>query len=384
MKDKLKKDMGKGVYLHIPFCKAKCHYCDFNSFSCAEKHIPEYFKALNKEIELCSQSLGEGTVKTIFIGGGTPSYVDEEYIRELLYKLRSYTKIEPEAEISIEANPGTLSFKKLSAYRQMGINRLSMGLQAWQNELLKAAGRIHSREEFVENYNQARAAGFNNINIDIIFGLPGQTGEQWETTVNNIIEMAPEHVSCYSLKIEEGTLFGKKYEAGELEPASDELDRNMYYTAVDKLSGAGFKHYEISNFALPGYECRHNITYWKAERYIGLGAGAHSYIEDCRFNNLCDIGGYIDRINAGVLPRENMEEIDEKESISEYIIMGLRLTEGLDGKKFKKRYNKDMFELYRESIDKLERQQLIKISGTKIKLTSKGLDLANTVMVEFI
>ncbi len=378
----VKKDIG--VYIHVPFCKSKCFYCDFNSYACAESSIPEYFSAVKKEMGLYTDSLKELEIGTVFIGGGTPSYVAPEYLNETLNLLRTYGHIQAEAEISIETNPGTLSYDKLAAYRDMGINRLSIGLQAWQEPILKSIGRIHSRGEFLENYRQARKAGFENINVDLIFGLPGQTLAQWEETIHQVLSLQPEHISCYSLKVEEGTLFGERLEAGELKMIEDELDREMYYLAVEKLKKAGLKHYEISNFARPGYECRHNLIYWKAEEYIGIGAGAHSYFDENRYSSYNDIKDYVEQLKNGLLPQENKEFISKTESISEYIILGLRLIKGVRSSDFQARYNEDLFHLYKETIGKLQGRGLLQADEKGIRLTPKGLDLANEVMAEFI
>lgn len=373
-----------GLYIHIPFCKSKCYYCDFNSLACAEGFIPGYFEALKEELRLCSESLKNREIETVFIGGGTPSYVDPAYIYETLASIQQFGAIKKDAEISIETNPGTLSYEKLAAYRAMGINRLSIGLQAWQNPLLKSIGRIHCREEFVNNYQQARKAGFRNINIDLMFGLLGQSLQQWEETLDNVLLLQPEHISAYSLKVEEGTVFGDRYEAGELVPVEDELDREMYYKAIEKLILYGMKHYEISNFALPGYECRHNKIYWEAGEYIGIGAGAHSYSKNYRYNNHSGIENYVSEVKNGRLPQENLEFISKRESISEYIILGLRFVDGINLRDFQNRYGEDIFELYGGTIRRFTDKKLLLVQENQMKLTAKGLDFANDVMAEFL
>ena len=373
-----------GLYIHIPFCKAKCFYCDFNSFACMEDFIPAYFDALKKEIELYKDRLRGYTIKSIFIGGGTPSCVDHRYINELMSQCSQNFCIEENAEISIETNPGTLTEEKLTNYNLLGINRISMGLQAWQDRLLKKIGRIHDNHVFVENFNQARKAGFKNINVDLIFGLPSQSKQDWVETIRNILDMQPEHLSCYSLKIEDDTAFGRQLEAGELIPVEDELDREMYYAAKEMITGSGYEHYEISNFAKPGYLCKHNLIYWKAETYIGLGAGAHSYLEGKRFNNIAPVVEYIDYLKGGSVPSGGFEIIGREEEISEYMILGLRLTDGIDIHEFRDRFNRDLFELYGEQIKRLSGKNLLKFQEDKIMLTSKGLDLANEAFIEFL
>lgn len=377
-------DKSIGLYIHIPFCKAKCFYCDFNSFPGMESHVKPYFEALKSEIRLYREKLDGYTVSTIFIGGGTPSLVDTQYIYEIISLCRSMFNIQKGAEITIETNPGTLSYDKLASYKAVAINRLSMGLQAWQNRILKSIGRIHSAEEFMENFNLAQRVGFKNINIDLIFGLPGQSINDWKVTLDNVVRQNPGHISCYSLKIEEGTVFGERCESGQMVPADDELDREMYSLACDKLEKHGYKHYEISNFARPGFECRHNLIYWNIGKYIGMGAGAHSYFEDNRFNNPYGVTGYIDSISMGGIPSENIQPIDRSESIKEFIILGLRLLDGINTDEFERRFGEDISKLFEKQLEKLLSRELIEIDGKFIKLSPSGLDLANQVFMEFI
>ncbi|MDP4091869.1 MAG: radical SAM family heme chaperone HemW [Bacillota bacterium] len=373
-----------GLYIHVPFCMKKCNYCDFNSFAAADKLIPEYFKAVEKEIQLYSDCIKDYSIKSVFIGGGTPSYVDSKYVRSLLDKSRQYFRIKPDIEITIETNPGTLTYDKLEAYRSAGMNRLSIGLQAWQNDLLKYLGRIHSSEDFSKNFLLARKSGFENINVDLIFGIPGQTLEDWKETLASVIEYNPSHLSCYSLKIEEGTPFGKELEAGTLVPVEDELDREMYWTAIDFLSNNGYKHYEISNFARTGYECIHNLVYWNAEEYIGIGAGAHSYFNGSRYNNEYGIKQYITRLNENVIPIVEKDDIGFDEAMSEYMILGLRLVDGINELDFKSRFKKELNEVYGKEIYKLKGKGFIEQENGMVKLTKLGLDLANQVFIEFI
>jgi oxygen-independent coproporphyrinogen III oxidase len=373
-----------GLYIHIPFCKAKCHYCDFNSFAGRDNYIPAYFDAIKREIELYSEKLKEYSFKTIFIGGGTPSLVDTNYIYQIINTCFTDLNINKSAEISIETNPGTLSYSKLEAFNKMGINRLSIGLQAWQNNLLAKLGRIHNNKEFSDNFKQAKNVGFKNINVDLIFGIPGQTLKDWQNTLNKVIELEPLHISCYSLKIEEGTIFGERLMNGELTELDDETDREMYHSAVEILGANNYNHYEISNFAKCGFECKHNLVYWNAEEYVGIGAGAHSYLDGKRFNNEYDIEKYISLVSEGGIYIENEQLIDENEMIVEFIILGLRLVEGISINEFKVRFNKDLFDTFGGQIQKLLKKQLIVLDGDRVKLTTLGLDLANRVFMEFI
>ncbi len=373
-----------GLYVHIPYCRQKCSYCDFNSYASMEGTVPEYFNALNNEISSYSDMLQGFTVKTVFMGGGTPSYVDSKYMHPLMSSLNRHMNIEGDAEISIETNPGTLTEKKLSVYREAGINRLSIGLQAWQNSLLKYLGRIHNIEDFITNYKLALKAGFNNINVDLIFGIPGQSIKDWTDTIDNISQLDITHLSCYSLKIEEGTPFGLQLEKGKLKAVEDELDREMYWLAIEKLRNNGFKQYEISNFAREGYECRHNLVYWNAEEYVGFGAGAHSYFNKKRFNNVGDIHRYSSLINNNESTIENVQAIDEQDSMSEYMILRLRLVEGVLSKDFEQRFGVALSTKYSKQIERLVSSGLADFNGNKLRLTQKGLDLANQAFVEFI
>jgi len=374
-----------GLYIHIPFCRSKCFYCDFNSFPGKEHLIPSYFEALKEEIGQYGRSLENCHIGSVFIGGGTPSLVEARWIYELMNVCYHRFNMNEGAEVSIEANPGTLAYEKLMLYKAMGINRLSIGLQAWQDRLLKSLGRIHTIDEFVGNYKLARKAGFRNINVDLIFGLPGQTLNDWTRTVLNTIKLEPEHISCYSLKIEDGTEFAKRLETGELAPADDELDRRMYYFAVERLEECGYRHYEISNFAKPGYVCRHNIIYWKAEEYLGVGAGAHSYLNGRRFNNICRVEDYISAVLYGQFsPIENEQLIDKGEEMSEFMMLGFRLTDGVSEDEFNDRFGCDAFSIFGRQLEKLLKKQLIEVGGGRIKLSVLGLDMANQVFMEFV
>ena len=377
-------DRELGIYVHIPFCRAKCHYCDFNSYPGMEAMIPGYFDALNTEAELYGEKARDKAIKTVFIGGGTPSLVDSRHLYNLMNGLKSSFHISGGAEISIETNPGTLDYGKLMAYRAMGINRLSMGLQAWQDGLLKKLGRIHRAREFSENFQLARKVGFKNINVDLIFGIPGQTFKDWVETLEKVVDLGAAHISCYSLKIEEGTEFGDRLEREELIPMEDELDREMYYEAVERLGKHGYRHYEISNFALEGCECRHNLIYWKGESYVGLGAGAHSYYGGKRYNDIYNVEAYISRMKNRTIPMENIEEIKPEDEIAEYMILGLRLIEGIGKKEFKQRFDSNIRDLFGTRLDALIKKQLLVEDGDRIRLTPKGLDLANEVFIEFI
>ncbi|HEX2925734.1 MAG TPA: radical SAM family heme chaperone HemW [Ruminiclostridium sp.] len=373
-----------GLYIHVPFCGSKCNYCDFNSYTGKLNLADNYFASMKEEIKHYEAEMRYYLIDTIFIGGGTPSIVDERYISEILEECRSVFNISPDCEINIESNPGTLNTEKLKAYRKAGINRISMGLQAYQNDLLAYLGRCHNHSDFIESVKNAKAAGFSNINADVIFGIPGQTMDAWKETLRQLIQLDINHISAYSLKIEEGTKFGSMEEAGKLTAVDDELDREMYHYAIDFLDENGLKQYEISNFAKDGFECKHNLTYWKCVDYLGLGAGAHSYLKDIRFCNEISVEGYIDYLNHGEKPVDERFALEFTDKMSEYMFLGLRLTRGVTGAEFHELFNQDMFSKYADAFSRLEGRKLIEIKGDSVRLTRLGLDLANQVFVEFV
>ncbi len=373
------------IYIHIPFCMSKCLYCDFNSFSGLDNLIESYFYALEKEIIYYSFAAKGKNVKTVFIGGGTPSYVDARYMSSTLNHLKDNFKINKDAEISIESNPGTLDRIKLGEYVNAGFNRLSIGLQSTHEHLLETLGRKHRTEDFLKSVNTARQEGLQNNNVDLIFGIPGQTLSQWEDTIKYIIALNIEHISCYSLKIEKGTPFYEALGKKAIVAVSDEIDREMYHMAVKMLCENGYEHYEISNFAREGSRCMHNIAYWKCEEYIGMGAGAHSFYNNKRFNNVNNVREYILRMEKDKSPPvENILNIDFEESMSEYMIMGLRKADGISEKSFKKRFDVALFSVYEDEINKLLKKGFLQKTDKGFKLSYSGLDLANKVFIEFI
>lgn len=370
-----------GLYIHIPFCMKKCLYCDFNSYEGRERDGEAYEKALIEEIEMYRRKF-DLTYKTVFIGGGTPTVIDYFLIGSVMEKVMPY--VVPDGEISMECNPGTVTHDSLKYYRSIGINRLSIGLQAWQDSLLKKIGRIHSVDDFLKTYENARKAGFANINADVMFALPGQTMDMWQETVKNICRLGVEHISCYSLKLEEGTKLYEMSEKGLIALPDEDLDREMYDYAVRSFEECGYRQYEISNFAKPGFQCRHNLIYWHNEEYIGAGAGSHSKLNGRRFWNTGDIKGYIDKVEEGGLPVEGEETLSRKEDMWETIFLALRLNEGLDIKVFEAEYNVNFKEKYRYQLKKLSDSGLIQIVDSRLMLTKKGRDLANMVFMEFM
>jgi len=375
-----------GLYIHIPFCKRKCHYCDFISFSGKEKLIEEYINSLKKEINDYRTNKEDYLIQTIYFGGGTPSYIESKYIIDILKELKQKFNISKDAEITIEINPGTVDEQKLQDYYNSGINRISFGLQSTKSELLKVIGRIHSYASFLDAYNLARKVGFKNINVDLMIGLPVQTLEDVQKDLEKIVQLKPEHISVYSLIVEEGTTIEQKINNKELYLPSEELERKMYWKVKNTLEEKEYKHYEISNFAKSGYESKHNLSCWNQEEYIGFGLAAHSYINNKRYSNTEELEKYILGVDAHIDPQiKTIHEIQSKEDkMKEYMLLSLRKIEGIKISEFKNKFVDNPIYLYRESLNKLATQELIEIDINSIKLTDKGIDLANIVWEEFV
>lgn len=377
-----------GIYIHIPFCKQKCYYCDFISYSNKCSEVKEYIESLKKEIE--EFDFSNYKVTSIYIGGGTPSYIDSIYIVEILSELKEKLKCNliefKDIEITIEVNPGTVDTKKLNDYKKLGINRLSIGLQSTKNDILKKIGRIHTYQEFLEIYKLARETGFKNINIDLMIGIPGQKIGDLKNTLQDIIKLEPEHISVYSLIIEENTPIEKMLENGEIKLPDEDLERNMYWYVKNTLELNGYNHYEISNFAKLGKESRHNLNCWNQEEYIGFGVAAHSYLNGIRFSNTINVEEYIQHIENN--RKEENIQIEESQSLedkkNEFMMLGFRKIQGVDIARFKEKFIDNPIFLYRENLNKLVEEGLIEVDLNHIKLTNKGIDLANLVFEEFV
>jgi len=368
------------LYIHIPFCKQKCFYCDFPSYAKKDELIKDYIFALCKEIkERCNGY----KIRSLFIGGGTPTYLDEVELEILMDAIKGLNFI-PNAEKSIECNPGTVNKKKLEIMKNGGINRLSFGLQTTKNDLLNSIGRIHSFEEFKRNYYLARDIGFNNINIDMMFGLPKQGVNDWMSSLDAVVKLNPEHISAYSLIIEEGTVFHKLYEEDKLSLPLEEEERRMYEEGRKFLIESGYNQYEISNYAKAGKECFHNKVYWRCEDYIGVGASASSYIENKRIKNLDNLEEYIKKINKNEKATEEEYENTEKDNMEEFMFMGLRMIEGIEEKEFKNRFGVEVDDLYKNVIDKNIKRGLLIRKGGKIHLSQVGIEVSNVVMSDMI
>lgn len=375
------------LYLHIPFCVKKCAYCDFLSGPLDEGTREKYVNALIKEICGYGDLTHKYHVTTIFLGGGTPSILESTQIIRIFDALSRTFHIAGDAEITIEANPGTVTVEKLEAYKQCGINRISFGLQTTNNEELKLLGRIHTYEEFLESYQLARDCKFDNINVDLISAIPKQTVESWEESLKKVIALVPEHISAYSLIVEDGTPFANVYGEGcpgEHDLPSEETERAIYYRTEEVLEVAGYCRYEISNYAKKGKECRHNLGYWERKEYLGIGLGAASLVDNVRYKNTDDLLFYIEHSSDLGAIQENVEQLSVKEQMEEFMFLGLRKMEGISISEFKNAFGRSMEACYGEQIRVLTEQGLLKQKGGRLMLTKQGIDVSNYVFGEFL
>lgn len=377
------------IYIHIPFCVRKCAYCDFLSGPADDKTMEHYVEKLIDEIGAhgTCDSLKGTMVTTIFFGGGTPSILTGGQMQRIMTALKECFPIAEDAEISMEANPGTVTKEKLEFYKQAGINRISFGLQSADNEELKLLGRIHTWEGFLESFQLARECGFDNINVDLISAIPKQTVKSWETSVRQVISLNPEHISAYSLIVEEGTPFFEKYgegREGECQLPSEEDEREMYHRTETLLKEAGYHRYEISNYAKEGKECQHNLGYWERKNYLGIGLGASSLMDNVRYKNTDELECYIR--HAGELPKiqENREVLSRIEQMEEFLFLGLRKIQGISVKEFEDTFEQTLEECYGENIARMQNEQLLTMEDGFLKLTKKGIDISNFVFVEIL
>ncbi|MCC3867579.1 radical SAM family heme chaperone HemW [Terrisporobacter mayombei] len=373
-----------GLYVHIPFCISKCKYCDFNSYKLNLDEKRKYLNALQREMKFYEEEIRGKEIDTIFIGGGTPSILNQEEIRFLFDNIKNNFNIKNNAEITMECNPGTLTLNKLKTMKECGVNRLSIGLQAVQNNHLEYIGRIHTYEEFEKNYYQAKEVGFKNINIDLMYALPNQSKKDWMESLEKIVKLNPTHISAYSLILEEDTELFKMYERKEFKLLDEDTDIEMYEYTINYLKSHGYNQYEISNYSKEGFECKHNILYWKCENYLGLGASASGFLNETRYNNLSELNKYENIINSFKKPIEWEEKLCIKDKIEESIFLGLRMNEGIKFRDFNEKYNINFKEVYEKEINKLKKMKLIKISDEGMILTQKGREISNSVFVEFI
>lgn len=420
------------LYLHIPFCLRKCAYCDFLSFAAPEREYRAYVEKLIEEIHGQREHFQEYRVTTIFVGGGTPSILPGELIEELFAAVYACFDVAEEAEITIEANPGTLTMEKLETYLECGVNRLSLGLQSADDQELACLGRAHTYDDFLKSYQRARQAGFTNINVDLMSALPGQDLHSWKTTLRKVLMLRPEHISAYSLIIEEGTPYYVRYgEGGAGQPGADrdkdgcldgtcqdpgpaqmdapafwtgpgltgrrmllsalpelpdeDTDREIYHAAKEILAEHGYERYEISNYAKPGRQCRHNIGYWTGKAYLGLGLGASSYVFGHRFHNTADLEEYLaaDLTIPGAVSQD-IQELTLEDRMEEFMFLGLRMMQGVDGSEFLGRFGQNMWNVYGDVFQKLQEQGLIQVEYPVVRLTDLGIDVSNVVLSQFL
>lgn len=367
------------LYIHIPFCVRKCAYCDFLSGPADYEAQKSYKEALIREIENV-ESFADSEVSSIFIGGGTPSVFSEQWMAEVLEKVYTHFNVRQDAEISIEANPGTVDLGKLAVYRQAGINRISFGCQSGDNRELKLLGRIHTWEEFRESFSMAREAGFSNINVDLMSGLPGQSLASWEDSLYKTAQLKPEHISAYSLIIEEGTPFASQ----KLELPDEEEERNMYERTREILEDWGYHQYEISNYARPGRECRHNLGYWQRKEYLGLGLGSASLVGETRFSNTRNMENYLNNSDSAAKIREEREILTVQEQMEEFMFLGLRMTEGISVTEFREVFGVSLEQIYGKVLEKYKKLELLEERGGRLRLTRKGISVSNPVLADFL
>lgn len=382
-------DKSLELYVHIPFCVRKCEYCDFLSAPAGADTQQEYVRNLLLEIEQKGVRCTDYEVTTIFFGGGTPSILKAGWIADILDAIHRNFKVRKDAELTIECNPGTLTFEKLSIYKSAGINRISVGLQSASDAELRELGRVHTYEDFLKSYDLIRKKGFSNVNIDLMAALPGQTLKSYEQTLRRVLALKPEHISAYSLIIEEGTPFYEKYEADELlrekgeKPQilpSEETERLMYERTKELLLAHGYERYEISNYARKGYACRHNVGYWRRENYLGFGLGSASLLENERFHNTTDLTDYL----GGDYLAYEQEKLDKKSQMEEFMFLGLRMTEGISTECFRQTFGLTVELVYGPVLEQQIADQLLRKEDGRIFLTERGLDVSNYVMAQFL
>ena len=370
------------VYIHIPFCATKCHYCAFNTYTFHKEQAKAYLTALRTEIALYASETNP--LQTIFIGGGTPSILSTNALAQLFTDIHQHFQITPDAEITVECNPGTVDAEKLRVMRDNGVNRLSFGLQAMQDDTLKQLGRIHTVAEFLESYHLAREGGFENINIDLIFALPDQTMDAWHHTLNEVISLEPDHISAYNLVMEETTPFYEWWQAGELHLPTEDTEADMFQYTIETLTAHGYEHYEICNFARPNRAARHNLVYWDNQPCIGLGTGAWGYVNGTRYSNIRGIAPYIAELSQRNKPIADTERLTGHAEKAETLMLALRKREGISLEDYQNRFDEDIEVAFESILKKWFDLKLLERTATHLRLTPRGLFLANEVFVELM
>ncbi len=382
-----------GVYIHIPFCQQKCFYCDFPSFAGRERYIDSYLEALEQEIILwksqnpCQDILafdGRLSPATIYIGGGTPTALEALQLEKLLQIISKHIVVEVAGEFTVEMNPGTVDAPKLDVLQKYGINRLSVGVQSFDDICLKKIGRIHTAQEAEDIIHKAQVMGFGNISLDLIYGLPGQDMDILQQSVARALALDVQHISIYGLQLEEGTVFDRLEQMGKLQLPEDTLVEKMYDYITKILPEAGYERYEISNFAQPGYESHHNLSYWQDVPYLGFGSGAHGYWQGYRYENPADIAEYIGKLQEKTLPSQLEEKVTEQAHMEEFCFLGLRTAKGISAKVFAEKFGSSLPEVYGDAIKKLSLEGLLEKDSQGIRLTAKGMKYGNQVFSEFL
>lgn len=374
----------EAVYIHIPFCTNKCFYCDFNSYVLKDQPVMDYLRALDREMELTVKHTPPGVIKTIFVGGGTPTVLKPDEMAYFLKSVRThFPQWDENIEFSMEANPGTTDKDKLAVMKEGGVNRVSFGVQAFQNELLSGIGRIHNVDDVYRSLENARSAGLHNLSVDLMFGLPNQTVDMLRESIGKALELNLPHYSIYSLKVEENTLFHTLFNKNKLPLPSEEDELEMYLLLMSTMEAAGYGQYEISNFAKPGMESRHNITYWRNEDYYGLGAGAHGYVKRQRHMNIKGVNPYIEASHSG-LPRLDTFQISAQEAMEDFMMVGLRMREGVSDQAFRAQFGKSLQDIFAGSLKKMLAAGLIEQAGDTYRLSKQGILFGNDVFGEFV
>ena len=373
-----------GLYLHIPYCLHKCGYCDFNSHNIDEAEMESYVQALLLEMKHAAKGSKDRWVDTIFFGGGTPTTLPFADLARILEACRQQFQVDPQAEITCEANPATIPQTDLAQLREVGFNRLSIGVQSFDPDELKRLERVHSVNEVYLTVERARKAGFDNLSLDLMFGLPGQSIERWRDNLNQALGLEPDHLSAYNLTIEPGTVFHKQQAQGQLKMPPDDFQRELFEITINTLTSAGYEHYEISNYAKPEKQCRHNLIYWTNGEYLGLGAGASSALKGKRFKNVNLPARYITQINESETAVESRETPDRRQRMGETVMLGLRLREGLNLVTFEQQFGMSFHEAFGDTVTRLEKMELMELRNDRAALTREGLFLADSVIVEFI
>jgi len=373
----------KAAYIHIPFCHHICHYCDFNKVFMKGQPVDEYLKSLEKEMELTVKG-DQSVLETVFVGGGTPTALNEVQLEKLVGAIQNQLRIDKNTEYTFEANPGDLSKEKLAILKDAGVNRLSFGVQTFNDELLKRIGRSHRAKDVFESIDNAKAVGFENISVDLIYSLPGQTKQDVIESIHTALSLGLVHYSGYSLIIEPKTVFYNLMQKGKLTIPGEDAEAEMYETLMEQMELHGLHQYEISNFAVPGFESRHNLTYWNNEEYYGFGAGAHSYVNGMRQSNYGPLKKYMEPLVKGELPTMDAHQVTRAEKIEEEMFLGLRKTEGVSVRHFQEKFNENPIHLFAEQINEWSEKGLLKMDDKRIFLTRQGRLLGNEVFQSFI